>query len=225
MQKKYSVNIENDEILSVEVDGVVYSNPEEIPDDQDRETVQMLIARSETENTEELFDEKEFEAEFRRLEQETAHFPNLILAIFLGISVLLLAISAFSAYNAVQTQAREEPAPGKVVEMVMRSSRDSETGQIKEYFYPVVEFAVPGQAPRTVQIGEGSWPPAYAVGDQVTVLYHPQRPNNARIQSFSSNLLLWLLPGITGLVGLAFAIASLAVFRFGRPSPTQPAVI
>ena len=40
--KKYSVQMEDDKIVSVEVDGVTYTNPDEIPDEQDREKIQTV---------------------------------------------------------------------------------------------------------------------------------------------------------------------------------------
>jgi hypothetical protein len=85
----------------------------------------------------------------------------------------------------------------------------------------LVKFRVPGQPLQTVQMSEGSWPLAYAVGDQVTVLYDPQQPRNSRIKSFSSTLLLWLLPGITALVGGSFVAATLLVFKMCSPSKNE----
>jgi hypothetical protein len=225
MEKKYSVNMENDEVVSVEVDGVQYASPEDIPDEQDREKIALLISRSIGEGFDDAFDEnfdKEFEEEFREMEKKSAVFPKIIVGIFLGISVIMLIIAAISAFGAARSQSREQSAPGQVVDMVMRTSRDSSTQQVNEYYYPVVEFAVPGRALQRVQLSEGSWPPAYETGDRVTVLYDPQQPRNARIKSFSSTLLLWLLPGITGTVGAAFLIVSLAVFRLASPSKKDP---
>jgi hypothetical protein len=213
--------MENDEVVSVEVDGVQYDGPDEIPDTQDRDTINLLISRTEGEEFDDAFDEnfdREFEEEFRELQKQTSRFPKLIVAIFLGVAGIMLAIAALSGYHALRTQSTEQSAPGRVVDLVLRRTRDSSTNEIKEYFYPVVEFSVPGQPLQTVQMSEGSWPPAYAVGDQVTVLYDPQQPRNSRINSFSSTLLLWLLPGITALVGVSFVAASLLVFKVSSPS-------
>ena len=43
------------------------------------------------------------------------------------------------------------------------------------------------------------------------VLYDPEHPLEARIQSMGSSLLMWILPGITGILGLAFLGAVIAV--------------
>ena len=60
---------------------------------------------------------------------------------------------------------------------------------------------------------EGSSVPSHEVGDEVTVLYNPERPLDARIQSFGSSALMWIWPGITGILGLAFLGAVMVVRR------------
>jgi hypothetical protein len=45
------------------------------------------------------------------------------------------------------------------------------------------------------------------------VLYNPERPLEARIKSFGSSALMWILPGITGILGLGFLSAVLAVHK------------
>jgi cytochrome c-type biogenesis protein CcmH/NrfF len=44
----------------------------------------------------------------------------------------------------------------------------------------------------------------------------------ARIKSFASTLLLWLLPAITAVVGAAFVIATLFVFKLSPPNHPNP---
>jgi hypothetical protein len=61
---------------------------------------------------------------------------------------------------------------------------------------------------------EGSSAPSHEVGDEVTVLYNPEHPLEARIKSFGSSALMWILPGITGILGLGFLGAVIAVRRF-----------
>ena len=43
MAKKYSVNMEDGAVVSVEVDGVSYASPDEIPDPYDRDQVERLV--------------------------------------------------------------------------------------------------------------------------------------------------------------------------------------
>jgi hypothetical protein len=228
MAKKYSVNMENDEVVSVEVDGAIYAHPDEIPDPEDREKILQLMSRTEDDNIDAEF-EKEFEdfdKEFKELEKQSAKFPIVIVAIFLFVAVIMLAISVISAVSTSRAVAKEQSAPGEVVDMIVRKSQggyDSEgTYQApQDYYYPVVAFSLPDGTRKTVQIGEGSWPPAYEVGEQVTVLYDPGKPINARIKSTSSDILMWLLPGITGTIGVVFLIVSVSIFWFLRPSPSE----
>jgi hypothetical protein len=56
------------------------------------------------------------------------------------------------------------------------------------------------------------------VGEEVTVLYNPERPLDARIKSIGSAALLWVLPGITGILGLGFLGAVMAVRKFMPPT-------
>ncbi len=219
MEKKYSVSTEDGEIVSIEVDGVQYSNPGEISDPEDRAEIEKLLAGSMDSGFGDDFD-RQFEADFRQLESQSVKFPSLILGIFLTVAVIMLVIAAISGVSAARKQAREESTSGQVVDMVLRSYRDAETQAINEYYYPVVEFSLPDASRRTVQLSEGSWPAAYAKGDAVTVLYDPQRPNDARIQSTSSTLLAWILPGITGLLAIAFLGATFLVHWITKPEPT-----
>jgi hypothetical protein len=68
---------------------------------------------------------------------------------------------------------------------------------------------------------EGSSAPSHEVGDEVTILYDPEHPLDARIKSFGSNALMWILPGITGILGLAFLGAVLVVRHFMMPSESN----
>jgi hypothetical protein len=224
MAKKYSVQVENDEVVSVEVDGVTYKNPDEITDEEDREKIQKLISRTTGEDADDAFD-KDFDEEtkeaFREMDRQTSILPKILLAIFLGVALINLVIAAFSSYSSVQTLGREESTPGQVVNLVVRTSQDSQTGEVTDFSYPVVEFTPPGKQLQRVQMSEGSSPPDYAVGDAVTVLYDPIHLRDARIKSTSSGLLLWILPGITLIVGLAFAFAAFMVFKFFMVKPKK----
>ncbi|MCE1255536.1 MAG: DUF3592 domain-containing protein, partial [Anaerolineae bacterium] len=161
---------------------------------------------------EDAFD-RQFDRDVRDLEKQSTLFPKLFVAIFMSIAVITLVIAFFSAWSAYQTVSREKSASGVVVDMVEHSSRDSETGSVTTYAYPVVAFAPAGRSTQKIQMSEGAFPPDYGVGDQVTVLYDPERPREARIKSFSSDLLMWLLPAITLLVGLVFGGVAVAVLK------------
>jgi hypothetical protein len=220
VEKKYSINTENDKIVSIEVDGVRYDSPDQIPDAEDRDKIEMLMSKSVEDDFGADFD-KEFEEEFRQLERDSRRFPILIVGIFLAIAVIMLAIAAVSGISTSRAHAREKSAPGHVVDLVVRASQVSDQQESSEFYYPVVEFRLPDETLQTVQLSEGSWPPAYGKGDAVTILYDPQQPHNARIQSTSSTILAWILPGITGIVGVVFLAAALFTGWFLKPEPSQ----
>ena len=72
-----------------------------------------------------------------------------------------------------------------------------------------------------MQLSEGSNPASYEIGDEVTVLYEPEYPLDARIKSFESSALMWVLPAITGILGIAFLIAVLTVLKVMLPESTE----
>jgi hypothetical protein len=110
---------------------------------------------------------------------------------------------------------QEASASGKVVEIIQRREYVNEQDRVvQDYYYPVVEFASADGRRHSVQMTEGSSSPSQEVGDEVTVLYNPSHPLDARIKSFGSYALMWILPGITGILGLAFWGAVLAVRKF-----------
>ena len=226
MDKQYSVNMQDGEVVSVVVDGVEYSDPSEIEDADDRLKIEQMIQQMDPLNGDDEEDGldsplgQEFQAQFADAQRQGRKMALLFALIFGGIGVLLLGITAVSALGAARQMSRELEAPGQVVEVVMRRTRDTETNQLQEYYYPVVSFATADGAQMEVQLGEGSWPAAYGVGDQVTVLYDSSRPREARIQSGASTLLLWLLPMITGLVGTVFTAVGVGV---GWPRKHKPA--
>ncbi len=126
-----------------------------------------------------------------------------IVAIFLAIALLMLGIATASAVGTARSLSREQSAAGQVVDIVART--DS-TGQV--FYYPVVEFYLPDETLQTVQLAGVSSAPAYVTGQQVTVLYDPERPLSARIDSAGGALLMWIVPIITGVIGLAFLAAT-----------------
>jgi hypothetical protein len=68
-----------------------------------------------------------------------------------------------SALNTFRDRGREESAQGQVVDM---TERRAENGN--QFSFPVVEFILPDETVQTVQLAQGSWPPAYEVGDVAT---------------------------------------------------------
>ena len=212
VKKKYSINWEEDVAVSFEVNGVEYKSLDDIPDEKDRLKLEAMMDSA---------TDAEFDAEFKKMDKEVQSSSNgspekIIVGIFTGVAVLMLVIAVIASVNNILKINREESAPGIVVDMSMRLQYDEEDRDrvIGEAYFPVVEFTAKDGKRRQVQLSEGSFPAAYEVGDEVTVLYEPDHPLDARIKSGGSTALLWILPGITGILGIAFLGAVLVVQRF-----------
>jgi hypothetical protein len=130
--------------------------------------------------------------------------PNIIVVIFLAIAVLMLAIAAVSAIGSGRALARERTAPGSVVDLAIRQAADGTL-----YYRPVVVFALPDGAQRTLQLTEESIAPAYEVDEAVTIAYDPDRQDIARIKTSASTAAMWILPLITAILGVSFLAATL----------------
>ena len=203
-KKNYSVHWENEQAVSFEVDGVKYSSLSDIPDKRDKRKLKEMMAAS----SEPDFDEKEWE----QTQKESNKAEQIILGVFGGVAALMLLIAIISAGGAISRIAKERSAPGRVVDVVMKREYVNEQDRvIQEYYFPVVQFTADDGHRRDVQMSEGSDTPSYEKGDEVSVRYDPAHPLEARIDSFGSNALMWILPSITGILGLAFLGAVLAV--------------
>ena len=211
-KKKYSINWENDEPVSFEVNGVAYESLDDVTDWKDRDKLAaMLHASADDDDVEDVkFDEKEFE-ELRKA-AESPTMERWVLGGFSAIAVIMLLVSAMSIFSNVQKLGREESAPGRVVDVAVERVVVNEQERIvRDFYFPVIEFIPIDGRKRTVQVSEGSDAPFYEEGDEITVAYDPEHPLDARIKSADSSALMWVLPSITGILGIAFAGAVLVV--------------
>ena len=210
-KKKYSINWEDDLPVSFEVNGVQYEKIEDIPDEGDRRKLEAMLDSS--------FDAEFNDPELEQMMKETqqmdgASAEKLIVRIFTGVAVVMLLVAGISTVSTLKKLGREESAPGVVVDVVKQRYVDAETDNVSYYYYPVVEFKAKDGKRRTVQLNEGSNPQSHEAGDEVTILYEPENPNDARIKSFGSSALMWILPSITGILGAAFLGAVLVVQKY-----------
>ncbi len=132
----------------------------------------------------------------------------IMLAIGLGLLFLGLQWRA-STQNQIAAMI---PADGTVVEVVSRTSTSG--GERRTFFYPVVEFrTVDGESIR-FESSIGSNPAAYRVGDTVKVLYDPQTPQSALIDSWEVWMPSGLAIGIGGFFALMGALVLLNALAF-----------
>ena len=142
-RKKYSINWENDEPISFEVDGVQYESLDQIPDEADRSKLQAMMNASVEEEFEKEFRDfdKEFQKDWEAHKKTSASAEKLILGIFSGVAVLMLLIAAISSASAFRKMSREESASGRVVEIIHRRGYVNEQDRVvQDYYFPVVEF-------------------------------------------------------------------------------------
>ena len=219
--KKYSINWDNDEPVSFEVDEVLYESIDQVPDEADREKLTAMIDASFDQQFEKDFKDfdKEFKKDWEAHKKTSANAEKIILGVFTGVAVLMLLIAFVSSASVILKMNREQSAPGRVVEIIQRREYVNEQDRVvQDYYFPVVEYVSRDGRRHTVQLTEGSSVPSYEVGDDVTVLYNPERPLEARIQSVGSYALMWILPGITGILGLAFLGGVIAVQKLMLPT-------
>jgi len=222
-KKKYSINWEENAAVSFEVNGVEYKSLEDVPSEADRLKLEAML-----DSPVEQESDAEFDAEFEKMGKEVQQvngpsIEKIILSIFTGVAALMLLIAGIASVNNILKMGREESAPGRVVEMIERREYVNEQDRVvEEYYYPVVEFVASDGKRRSVQMNEGSSSPSYEIGDEVVVLYEPDHPLDARIKSFGSSALMWILPGITGILGIAFLGAVLVVRRVMPSSESSP---
>jgi hypothetical protein len=135
--------------------------------------------------------------------------------VFVPLGLLLLA---WAAYKYLDTRAwlrRSVEAPGSVIEMVR--VRDRETGDVS--FAPLVRFQTRDGKSIEFQSSFRSNPPAYTVGQTVTVLYDPDDPNAAAVSGVFS---IWGFSIILALVGFVFVMIGIGIMLIARRL-SQPA--
>lgn len=129
----------------------------------------------------------------------------------------LLFIAGVSTFFNIRKISAEIKAPGLVVEVISERRYLNEQDRIvQEYYFPVVQFTANDGKTRNLKMSEGSSSPDYEAGDEVIVRYNPERPLEARIQSFGSSALMWILPVITGFLGTTFLGAVQLLEKFMR---------
>jgi hypothetical protein len=144
---------------------------------------------------------------------------KIMVAVFGAVTLLLGAVAAYLFLDARRFAASAEHAEGVVTRLVWGQPRA---------VYPVIRFqAASGEVEFTSS--SGSYPPSYAVGDKVKVLYPPGNPRAARVESFMGlyfgaalmGVMAVAFGGVTGVVLLIFALVAKRL-RQGLERATSP---
>ena len=142
-----------------------------------------------------------------------------LLCLFAALVTGALAVWFYTSTSAFIRNATS--APGVVTEMRPSSSSDGTT------YHAVFEFSDTGGSKHQSMTSWSSNPPAYAVGENVEVLYSPGNPGDVRLRSFMG---LWFgavvcaaLATVQLIVALVFVW--LVPFMIRRMSPAPPPIV
>jgi hypothetical protein len=128
-----------------------------------------------------------------------------ILALILAIAGFpFTAVGLYELYAAREDVRGLAPARGRVIGNAYLMVTNE--GQTSGAYHPIVAFEDGGER-RSFTDGVGSLPPDYEVGAEVEVLYDPDDPKAARIDSFKR---VWFVPIFISLLGLLPLLAYLA---------------
>ena len=121
----------------------------------------------------------------------------------IGFFLLLGAFSAYTSVNAFMENAIK--TQGVVTDLV----RSRSTNNTSYYYAPVVKFMTQqGQIIEFVSSTSSS-PASYSIGEKVSVLYSPDKPQDAKIDDFFS---LWGAALVLGGIGAMFSLFGIGFF-------------
>ena len=92
-------------------------------------------------------------------------------------------------------------ATAEGIVIAMRETPQS-AGKTRKSFSPIFQFQAANGASYTVTSDIAERPTSWRLGGPVRVLYQPDRPENAHIDSFAQ---LWMRQAVVGAVGAAFS--------------------
>ncbi|HEX9060963.1 MAG TPA: DUF3592 domain-containing protein [Clostridia bacterium] len=140
--------------------------------------------------------------------------PSIVFKIFFVIGSIFILTGSVLIINQILFLNKACSAEGTVIDMKMSKGKGHDKDTT---FAPVVQFKLTEGENITFTSSVGSSPPQFKIGDSVKVLYNPDNPGNAEINSFLS---LWFLQIIFLFIGMVFFIISiigLSRMRRGKP--------
>lgn len=120
-----------------------------------------------------------------------------VFILFLVIGLLLSLGAGYSVYDVKQFKKSAILTQGTVIQLIenIDNKNNSKT------FTPVIHYKTVKGDEFTMTSSVSSNPPAYSIGETVSIFYKGNNPQEARIDGFLSN---WLLTLILGTIGLVF---------------------
>jgi hypothetical protein len=123
-------------------------------------------------------------------------FLNLVWMILLGVAV-------YVGRGSWELKQEGSSVTGTVVSL----REVDETDNTGVTYAPVINYDVQGRT-YTYESSNSSDPPAYEVGEKVTLLYRPENPEEVRVNTWFD---LWFLPAMLGGGGVVVAIVSIVM--------------
>lgn len=121
-----------------------------------------------------------------------------------GVVGLGMLLGSWMAFTSTQKfLENSELSEGTVISNELHYSHDEE-GNREKYYYPIVEFQTQEGENVKFEADFGSYPPMYQVGEQISIIYNPQNPTDAQINSFWT---LWFVSIL--LLGMGGVFASI----------------
>jgi hypothetical protein len=134
-------------------------------------------------------------------------------ATFTLVGLILIAIAINLIIQEIDFLQKAQTASGKVIDLGISVSSSKKSGNSTTY-YPIVTFYTKAGQKYTFSSGFSSNPPAYSVGEEVTVYYLPESPDKAEIKGFLSQWFSVLICSIMGIVFGSIGISGWAqIFR------------
>jgi hypothetical protein len=124
------------------------------------------------------------------------YFLSIFTSVFGLVGLVFLAVAFFSARSELAFRAGAISTPGTVVDLEPTSGSKGGT-----LYKPVFEFVDRDDHVHRVTGTVASRPPSFKRGEAVTVLYRPENPEEAHLDSFME---AWFLPLIFGGLGSTF---------------------
>jgi hypothetical protein len=145
---------------------------------------------------------------------------RLVFSIFFVIGLGLLVGSYFTVRHTRLFLQTAVSVPGVVVENIYRASSSSRNQGPSWSYYPHIRFQTTDGREIDFVSSTGSSPPSYSVSEPVTVLYDPQQPYKASLNSFGS---LWGATIVLVILGVAFTAPGIGFLVWKRTSDRKNA--
>ncbi|MFN6561379.1 MAG: DUF3592 domain-containing protein [Nostoc sp. ChiSLP01] len=132
-------------------------------------------------------------------------------SIFGGVGSIIAVTGIILGINTRSFVSAAIPAQGTVIQLQQRLSSPDSKGYRSYVYYPVVQFTTRSGESTVFESNSASNPPQFAKGQQIEVLYSPDNPGSAQINSWLS---LWFLPLMLGGLGSSFAlVGGIVIFK------------